>query len=224
MNGEQVRRLRDHKGWTRRQLSEMLNAALDRKYNSETIGGWERGDRNVPKNVEVFLTELEVEQLSEALPDFDAPPPEAPGRSSDSFPPGEGGEVRAQLPLPGGGAYARVCTELWELVATGVGMVGVALDSENLRRDGQIIDADKEALGRAYGKLAEQNDTFRRMLVGMTTGGAWLEVALVTGVTAGKIMRQHQEPIDGTARRVRPVPEPPDGGEDVVGFAAAPAA
>ena len=100
--------------------------------------------------------------------------------------------------------YARVCEELFELIATGVGLVGAVTGSEKLRIDGEIILADKKNLGKAYGKLAETNETFRNMLTGMHGGGAWLNVALVTGITAGKLMRNHQG-----AKVVSPPPDEP---------------
>jgi hypothetical protein len=57
--------------------------------------------------------------------------------------------------------------------------------------DGQIIAADSPALGAAWAKLAETNETFRKMLIGMTEGGAWLQVALVTGTTVSKCYQNH---------------------------------
>jgi hypothetical protein len=73
-------------------------------------------------------------------------------------------------------------------------MVGAATGSAPLMNDGAIIAADKAELGKAWGRLAETNETFRNMLVGMTTGGAWVQVALVTGTTAAKCWQANHAP------------------------------
>lgn len=207
MTSETLRRLREGRNWSQAELAELLNAALERNYESASIGRWETGARKVPKDVSAYL---EVLALQTALPGVDPAdqlygPQEEP--DGDSAPPDPNPAPEppvGQQPYPGAAnGYERLCTELFEMVATGVGMVGAVLGSEPLMRDGAIIDADKEALGRAYGKLAQTNETFRRMLQSMTTSGAWLEVALVSGTTAGKLWRNHATPI------VAPAAEPP---------------
>lgn len=207
MNGQQLRELRERQGWTQDQLGELLKASLGRG-SSTTVGKWEKGVRPIPGEVERFLAQVELEATfplpeerpleGEHVQPVDSPPSSVEGDRGDSAPPepGEGSReavTAGQLPLPGGGSYSRVCEELWELVATGVGMIGAVTGSEGLRADGEIIARDKAALGRAYGKLAESNATFRRMLLSATGGGAWLEVALVSGITFGKCYRSHQE-------------------------------
>ncbi len=124
------------------------------------------------------------------LRDTDA---DAPGDSTPTDPslPGPGSFV----PLSPSGVYIKACTELWQIVATGVGMTGAAIGSRALMLDGQTIDADKEMLGEAWGKLAETNATFRNMLVGLTTGGAWFQVAIVTGSTVGRCWANHAVPL-----------------------------
>lgn len=208
MNGAELRRYREEHGWTQDQLGELLKQAIG-KGSGTTVGKWEKDQRPVPPEVESFLAQL---ALNEAYPDqepglgayeepLDSGLSSSRGGSGDTVPPEPPGErsreaaaTAAQAPLPGGGTtYARICTELWELVATGVGTVGAVVGSDALRRDGEIILADSPALGRAWGKLAETNDTLRRILLGATSGGAWLEVAMVTGITSGKIIRAHQE-------------------------------
>lgn len=200
MNGDQLKQLRTAQGWSQQKLADLINPALDRKYGSAMISRWEKGNAPIPKHVSTFLEGLE---LTATLPDehITYEPEDFPdaGEREDSAPPPPGagsGEpaVSPLLPL-GSSPYARVCEELFELVATGVGMVGAVTGSEKLRIDGEIILADKKNLGKAYGKLAETNATFRNMLAGMTGGGAWLEVALVSGITAGKVMRNHQRPV-----------------------------
>lgn len=209
MNGQQLRELRERQGWSQESMADLLKASLGRG-SSTSIGAWESGRRKVPDEVASFLGQLELEQafppdeLGRTLEGEHEEPLDSAasssrggiGDSAPSPPPDSASErpVAGQppLPTPGGSSYARVCEELWELVATGVGMVGAVTGSDALREDGKIIAADKAALGKAWGKLAETNDTFRRMLVGMTSGGAWTEVALVSGITFGKCYRSHQ--------------------------------
>lgn len=213
MKGGELRRFREEQGWTQDELGKLLKASVG-KGSGTTVGKWESGQRPVPEEVAALVVQL---QLDAALPGeppldeaalgldeepspvgFGAPPVE--GGTGDTAPPepapddrsGREGPPAGQLPLPGGSSYAKVCEELWELISTGIGMVGAVTGSEGLRKDGEIILADKVALGRAWGKLAETNDTFRRMLLASTTSGAWLEVAMVSGITFGKCYRSHQ--------------------------------
>lgn len=184
-----MRTLRERNSWTRKQLAEDLNAALGRRYNDETVGRWERDVRGIPRGVETFLTELSLaaavdgvfgDGAEQASTGPDSPP-------ADSAP---AGLMEPQIAV-GSGVYVRACEELWELIATGVGMVGAATNSPALLNDGAIIANDKQALGKAWGKLAETNETFRKLLVGMTEGGAWLQVAMVTGTTVSKCWQGH---------------------------------
>lgn len=196
MNGPELREFRKRRGWTQKQLSDLIDRGLEKNWkNAAPVGRWENGKVKIPTDVDAFLTSLALEEPDFTITDDgrevlfehepgDSPPP-PPGPSAEDA-------ARNVAALVGGGSYARICEELWELVATGVGMVGAVTGSKALQRDGEIILSDKQALGKAYGKLAEQNATFRSMLIGMSGGGAWLEVALVSGITAGKVMRNHQ--------------------------------
>lgn len=201
MTGDELRRLRERRQWSQADLAAAINVAMDRKYGSGSISPWERGTRKIPADVATFLEELAV---STALPhdadSLDADPlagADSPGdTAADTAPGGDRPADTTALPQPalgGGGTWARACTELWELVASGVGMMGAATGSPALMNDGAIIAADAEALGQAWGKLAETNATFRKMLVGMTEGGAWLQVALVTGTTVSKCYQGHAQ-------------------------------
>jgi transcriptional regulator with XRE-family HTH domain len=198
-DGHEIRKLRERLDLDREEFGQLLGRALGRSpYTAGTIAQWEqnKADKSPGKAVQVFLDELAVSDSflapdgpfgpdGEILAD-DATPP-----GLDSVP-GPPGGPDAQPPLTSGrGVWTTACTELWELIATGVGMVGAAVGSEPLMMDGQIIDADKAALGAAWGKLAETNETFRKMLVGMTEGGAWLQVAMVTGTTVSKCWQSH---------------------------------
>lgn len=240
MKGGELRRFREDQGWSQDELGKLLRASIG-KGSGTTVGKWENGQRPVPDDVAALVVQL---QLEGAFPDekpldeeqfgvgFGSPPVE--GAAGDTAPPEPGEPSTAtppagQLPLGASSSYAGVCTELWELVATGIGMVGAVIGSEGLRRDGEIIHADREALGRAWGKLAETNDTFRRMILASTTSGAWLEVAMVSGITAGKMYRSHQEiALARAAERARLEAEweAEHGGQDgeVHGFAAPAAA
>lgn len=200
MTGDDLKRLRERRGIEQDDLATLLNQSLGKSYTAETIARWERG-RPISKSVSAFLDELAVSVELDALaPAADGEPIEpgeweplgAPGGRGDSVPPGPG-PVTPQPALVSSGSpvWTRACTELWELVATGIGMLGAATGNDALIVDGQIVNADKEALGAAWGKLAETNETFRKMLVGMTEGGAWLQVALVTGTTASKCWQAH---------------------------------
>jgi DNA-binding XRE family transcriptional regulator len=203
VKGSELRRFREEQGWSQDELGKLLKAAVG-KGSGTTVGKWENDQRPVPEEVSALVVQLQLDAAMPGEPPLDeealglhseAPPVE--GGTGDSAPPepsdpSRGTAPAGQLPLPGGGSYARVCEELWELIATGVGMVGAVTGSEGLRSDGEIILADKQALGRAWGKLAETNDTFRRMLLASTTSGAWLEVAMVSGITFGKCYRSHQ--------------------------------
>lgn len=211
MKQSELRDFREQQGWTYRQLVELINAALpDRDYSLKSaqnlVSRWEKGERKMPADVERLLDGLALDAALGAEPGRSVEPPlddyEAPaGPAADSTPPPPDGAAGAphqtggglMLPTEVDPRLARLCEDLWEMVATGVGIVGAATGSDVLRRDGEIILGDKKALGKAYARLAETNATFRRMLTSMTTSGAWLEVAMVSGMTAGKMMRSHQE-------------------------------
>ncbi|HEY5945540.1 MAG TPA: helix-turn-helix domain-containing protein [Kofleriaceae bacterium] len=199
MNGDELRRLRERRQWSQADLAAAINAALGKKYGSGSISPWETGKRNIPVDVAVFLDELAVDT---ALPSDDdasllSPAGERGDDAAADTAPGSGqldsSALPAQPSLGGGGAYARACRELWELIASGVGMVGAATGSALLMNDGAIIAGDAQALGDAWGRLAETNATFRKMLIGMTEGGAWLQVALVTGTTVSKCYQSHAQ-------------------------------
>ncbi len=204
MTGDELRKFRDRRGLTQKELADLINAALPgRKTDAETVARWERGGRGIGKPVSAFLDELALSGgIAGDLPDVAqvaaSREPDEPGSILDGDPyagdtaPGPGPAAPAPQPmLTGSTLHARACEELWEMIAAGVGMVGAATGNLALMQDGAIIAADKEALGAAWGKLAETNDTFRRMLVGMTEGGAWLAVAMVTGTTVSKCWQSH---------------------------------
>jgi transcriptional regulator with XRE-family HTH domain len=194
MKAEGLKDLRERLGLTQDALAEALNAPLGRRYIANTISRWETGNRSIPADVSAFLDAI---ALNDALPEPGSVPVEgvAPERGNqvrreDTAPTDSLGSV----PFSSSGAYKKACTELWGIVASGVGMAGAATGNMRLMQDGALIDADKVMLGDAWGKLAETNETFRNMLIGMTSGGAWMQVALVTGTTVGKIWQNHAQP------------------------------
>lgn len=194
MTGAELKALREQRGWAQQDLADVLNGALGRSYGSSTISQWETGKRNTPAAVVAFLEELVVAEFVDGLGPEQTPPPPSSVDDPPGAPLGVGETPPGQpaLGLPGG-FYSRICAELFEMLGTLIAVTGTAVRNDRLVIDGQIIAADKEALGRAYGKLAETNETFRRMLVGATTSGAWLEVSMVTVGTATKIWHNHME-------------------------------
>ena len=210
MTGKDIQRFRERRNLEAGELAESINAALGTDYTEETIKRWERSNRKPAAKVRAFLEELAVEglagelgatdDLGADLGDDDRPLDEQPAGAGDTSPGGPA--MPPAAPKVGGSStWAKACEELWELVATGVGMVGAATGNPALMRDGEIIAADKAALGAAWGRLAETNETFRRMLVGMTEGGVWLQVAMVTGTTLSKCWQSHQQYADYLRRQ-----------------------
>lgn len=213
ISGAEIRRLREERGWSQSELARVLNTALGKNYKGGTIGQWERERPGhlIGPAPSAFLYELAAEPPP-PLEDEPPAPPE-PGRVADDVPP-RWDAAPPQPALPPGpaptGMHAKACAELWEIIATGVGMVGAATGSEALVADGRIIARDKDKLGEAWGKLAETNDTFRKMLASMTEGGAWLQVAVVTGSTVSKCYQSHNEIARKQRAFAPPQPEPED--------------
>ena len=188
MTGDEIRALRKRYGWTQKQLGELVANALDRAPAStvDHLGHWERGRRTIPREVQAFLQTLADDPAA-------APPPSRPAAAAgpDDTEPRDF-ELGPPAPvLAIGSSYASLCTQFFELVATAVGMIGAAIGNPRVVEDGQIIDRDKQALGAAYGKLAETNETFRNLIVATDKQGAYLAVALTTGTTVGAIWRNH---------------------------------
>jgi hypothetical protein len=175
MNGNELRGLRERLGFNQQQLAEYLNEVTGRSYKGSTVSTWESDKRTIPAVV-AELREIGI----------------------DTAPEGDASEQTAQAPMSSSGIYTRACVDLWGMIAMIVSSAGALSKSAALMQDGFTIDADKQALGRAWGKLAESNETFRKMLVSATSGGAYLEVILVTSTTAGKLFQNHhaRRPIE----------------------------
>lgn len=203
MTGEELRAIRQHMGLSQNRLAAVLRDAVG-VGSRTTVRDWESGKANVNPEVAAFLQAV-VEGREEAPepPPLGKPgrPPSSPSDDTAPPPPSDPPRPPAQSPLfQDSAAIAKVCEQLFEMIATGVGMIGAAVGNDSLRRDGLIILDDKQALGQAWGKLAETNDTFRNMLLSADRQGAYLAVALATGTTAGKIWQNH-----ATAQRPRVV-------------------
>lgn len=198
MVGDDLKRLRDKREWSQQDLATTLNALLDKNYGGGYISQMETGNRKVPAAVAAVIEELLIDSNlapSEPL----TPSPEgalsddsSPGQSTaQDIPPGAPPPAQPVL-SPTGGTYAKACTQLWEIIAMGVGTIGAAVGNRALMYDGEIIEADKEALGEAWGKLAESNDVFRKWVGQALEGGAWVQVCLATGGTMARCHQNHR--------------------------------
>ena len=202
MTGAEAKAIRKALGLSEAKGAELLASSLGRGVSRTTLQNMEKRER-VPDDVAALLGSLAPAGTLDGLE-----PEQGYGTGDgaagiplsareDTAPGGAAASAGAAAPvLFDGGAYAKICTEFWELIATGVGMVGAATGNPTLQRDGLIIDADKEALGAAWGKLAETNEVFRRMIQASEQQGAYLAVALATGTTVGKVWRNHQEAVE----------------------------
>lgn len=194
MKPEQITRLRKAQGWTRKELASLLTGSLDRAVSETTLGRYEKGERQIPEEVNRFLDALALEGGLPPEPDLPSEQAFDEGLGSDAPPAEPFGAGKPTPPLMHRtGAYVNACTELFEVLATAVGTVGALAGSQVLVADGQILAEDKQALGQAWGKLAETNETLRGWLVAASTSGAWFEVALASGLTAGRLLRNHQQ-------------------------------
>ena len=186
MNGNELRSLRELLGFNQIQLAEYLNEVSGRSYRGSTVSQWESDKRSIPAVVADSVSALVV---NAAIPGD--PLADLADLAADTAPEGDASEQTAQIPMSSSGIYTRACVDLWGMIAMMVSSAGALSKNPALMQDGFTIDADKQALGRAWGKLAESNETFRKMLVSATSGGAYLEVILVTSTTAGKLFQNH---------------------------------
>jgi len=194
MNGSELKSLRERLGFNQGQLAEYLNEVTGRAYKGGTVSVWEANKRAIPAVVADSVSALVV---NAAMPNTDMPD-DLNEIGIDTAPQNDGTEQTSQSPMSSSGIYTRACVDLWGMIAMMVSSAGALSKNAVLMQDGFTIDADKQALGRAWGKLAESNETFRKMLVSATSGGAYLEVILVTSTTAGKLFQNHhaRRPIE----------------------------
>ena len=206
MSGAQLRAHRDRLGMTQEAFGRMLGDALGRRYGADNVGKWERGTIKVPRPVATLLEYGADDTIAATAADAKAGRGQQPTFTiEDSAPAADGPEIAAGNgpTLFGGAQYAKICEQFFELIATGVGMVGAGIGNETIKRDGEIILANKQQMGAAYGKLAETNEVFRNLLLSSDRQGAYLAVALATGTTAGEIWRNHSLAAAGRQRQAR---------------------
>jgi chromosome partitioning protein len=55
MDGQELRRIREARGWKAAELAQALNARTGRRYDVSTISRWETGAQRIPKPVAEFL-------------------------------------------------------------------------------------------------------------------------------------------------------------------------
>lgn len=208
MTGEQLKTVQEHYGWTGKQLADVLAEAVGRKVSTSAVSSWRTGAQRVPADVAAFLESLVDEDLTATA----VPEPEGGAPAGEDEGPRRTAARGGPPPIVSASGYATICTQFFELIGTAVGMIGAAVGSDTVRRDGLIINEDKHELGRAWGKLAETNETFRNMLLATDKQGAYLAIALATGTTVSKIWRNHQ-PIElapqTAAEALRVVPGEP---------------
>lgn len=202
VTGNDIKRLREKREWSQQDLAEVLNRLLDRNYAGGYISQFETGNRKIPAAIAAAVEELLIDANLAPLgepptPSLDGAPPEtAPthgdGTAAQDIPPPPLPPGQEPLLAATGGTYARACAELWEIIAMGWGTMGAAIGNRAMVADGEIILADKDALGEAWGRLAETNAAFRKMIAGALEGGAWMQVILCTGSTAAKCWQNHQ--------------------------------
>lgn len=92
----------------------------------------------------------------------------------------------AKRPRPTKAAPVDLASKLTELLT----VAGLAVGMAN-PVDGLIISSNAQTLATALGKLAEENDSVRRVLLGLVTGSAWGAVLMAAGSIALPIAANH---------------------------------
>jgi DNA-binding XRE family transcriptional regulator len=195
--GSKVKEFRKLNDMTQQQLADHIAEHTGLKVSVSSVANWERDKTHTPNKVLSYMDTGEVEAGQAPpdagpLPNMDDQPPLGP---DDLSGPQEG----AQRPSGGGvkplsitsQAYEKACIDLWQMIGFGVQVAGRGIGSPVVYQDGVIIQAQAGDLGKAYGKLAEQNETFRRLIIGMTQGGVWVEVVGVTVQLGMAIAQNH---------------------------------
>lgn len=211
--GTLVKTFRELNNMTQADLAKHLTENVGLNVSETTIGRWERDQRHTPEPVVAYMQGGAADSPIAPEPGLDdgAPP------AADDAPPSVPGGVRRPAPSLqlSSVTYEAACVDLWEMIGFGVKLFGQAVRNPVLMTDGDIIDSQKQDLGRAYGKLAEKNDTFRRLVIGLTQGGIWVEVTSVTVKMAVTIAQNHQAYARHVAEQRRAAAETPhgDGGQ-----------
>lgn len=192
MKGSDLRKWRDSQGLKQRDVADMLNGAMGRAYTGNVISVWERGDRPIPQDVLAFFTEGASTPPDEPAEGVSSSPlaEPTPSPSGEDVPPTPQGPRTTLALVPNDPALAKACEELWDMIGFSLVIFGQGLGKPALRNDGQIIcgwedgagkhTGMKRELGVAYGKLAERNRTFQRIVVALSQESVWAEIAVVT--------------------------------------------
>lgn len=195
--GTKVKQFRELNQLKQADFADLVTQETGVKVSVTTVGRWERDQRHVPEKVLAFMEGRDT--------DASPPPPTAPlpGEAADDMPPRDpaaaqsddaGPHQPASSIKPLGltsQAYEKACIDLWQMIGWGVQLAGQGVGNPVVASDGAIIQQQADDLGKAYGKLAEQNDTFRRLIMGLTQGGIWVEVTGVTVKLAMTIAQNH---------------------------------
>lgn len=213
MRPEELAQFRSEAGLTQKQFAELLNRATGRRYSSDYLAKMERG--KIPISAPVEEAILGLQNLGKAT-DLQ-PGQETPEYVPADVPPKQP-EITPQAPLvPHSGGLEAATTEVFMGVGGGLVIFAQFSNSQVLRIDGEIIQADAKALGAAYAKLAEQNAWVKRILLSLSSGGAWVEVVMVTLVTGGKLVSNHRQYADWLRAQQASVPAADNGGQVIDG-------
>jgi hypothetical protein len=217
--GARVIRFRELNELSRAQLRDLIEQDVGLRVSTDTIGKWERDKGRTPDVVLRYMQggrqesplvdEDEQQQLDGMPPRPEDPPPGSfSDGTTDDGPKIKPLQLQSQL-------YEKACVDLWLMIGFGVQVAGKGLRSPLVERDGAIIQSQASDLGKAYGKLAEQNETFRRIVVGLTQGGVWVEVGGVTISLAMAIAGNHSAYAAHLRQQAQEAanrpPEPPEG-------------
>jgi transcriptional regulator with XRE-family HTH domain len=212
VTGAELREWRKGQGLTQQEVATILNGALGTNYRDYKIGHWENEKRKIPAHVLDFLaggaaSTTAVGEESAASPGTPAPGEDLPPRAQPDSKP-------ALLPVLSGGEYAKACEDLWDMIGFGLVAAGTGLQRPAIRNDGYIIcgweDASgkheglKRELGVAYGKLAERNRTFQRLVIALSQESVWAEVVIVTAKMGQQMYANHMRYATLEAERKAP--------------------
>jgi hypothetical protein len=200
VTGAELRAWRKSQGLTSTDLSVLLTDALGKGHGQGSVLRWERGERPVPGSVIDYLAGGAQQQAPGGGGAAAEPPGDTPG---EDLPPRAQPDTNrpALLPIVTGGEYAKACEDLWDMIGFGLVAAGTGLRKPAIRNDGYLISGWEDAsgkheglkreLGVAYGKLAERNRTFQRLVLAMSQESVWAEVIIVTAKLAQQIYANH---------------------------------
>lgn len=196
MNGQQLREWRESKGLTQGQVAEFVNETLmlTEPISGNNIGYYERERQRIPADIAAFFDQI-VATPDDVIDGLEIPEPKPrrprKPKEQDEAPQAPVGSGQQTLPFDPGRTYTQACTELWRIVALGFSGWGMLFQKPVYIDDGKLIDQQAAALGEAWGKAAEQNETLKRWVGSLSEGGVWVQVSIVTGQLAGSLAQNH---------------------------------